>query len=121
MRTNAGLLAAFLVYLAADPMRAKFFMRMYYRSHGIGDTEQPWVALWHKIATETKDTGGSRAVTQSVLEWALYAISRVSEPDIQRGTSVEKFTSTLGDRWSRINMASFWSKYIGRADESRVA
>ena len=121
MRTNAGLLAAFLVYLAADSVRAKFFMRMYYRSRGVGDTEQPWIALWHKVATETKDTGGSRAVTQSVLEWALYAISRVSEPDIQRGADAENFTSTLGERWSRINMASFWSKYVGRVGERRVA
>jgi hypothetical protein len=112
-RTNAGLLAAFLVYLRADPERARFFIKMYYMSRGSGNTELPWIALWHQVKLETKKTGGSREVTRSVLEWTLYAISRVSDADIRRRTAEVQgsYSSTL-DHWVRINMTTFWSKNV---------
>jgi hypothetical protein len=86
---------------------------MYYMSLGSGNTELPWIALWHQVKLETKKTGGSREVTRSVLEWTLYAISRVSDADIRRRTAEVQgsYSSTL-DHWVRINMTTFWSKNV---------
>lgn len=118
MRTNAGFLGGCLVYLRADRARTLFFMRMYYMSHGAGDNGLPWIGLWEQIKLETKDTGGSRAVTRSVLEKTLYAISRVTEADIANGTAACRFTSILDERRG-LHMETFWSKYV-ESQQSKV-
>ncbi len=72
--------------------------------------------MFQKVAFETKNTGGSREVTKSVLEWTLYAISRVTEADILRGAETgTNFDSSIGGRWPRIPMKTFWAKYVDDA------
>ena len=87
-------------------------------SHGAGDNGLPWIGLWEQIKLETKDTGGSRAVTRSVLEKTLYAISRVTEADIANGTAACRFTSILDERRG-LHMETFWSKYV-ESQQSKV-
>lgn len=107
---NAGIEAAILLTYREDPVLADFFWQRYYADRGVaGLANTPWNRLWHKADVESQGSGGSREVTTAVLEYALYAISKVDNSDLKRGNGLTDYISEMpgNARWHRISMATY--------------